>query len=215
LKSNLGAPAPSITFSLETDADSAVPRIDWGELSPHSAESLLSGGYRSGPTKGDQANDFLKATLARGPVRAVDLGQKRDAAGISGRTLERARTELGVVSKPLGFRGDRYVMLPEHVELFEGRDRDSSLHPEELAESGQASSPDPCGEATSSESARMAESGSPPEEFEASVRHSVRHDGGDWKNGFIEGDSRSSSSSVRHLQGKADSLEEDGTEVEW
>jgi hypothetical protein len=213
LKSNLGAPAPSITFSLETDGDSGVAHIDWGAVSPHSADSLLAGGYRSGPNKGDQAIDFLKATLAGGPIKAVDLEQERDTAGIARRTFDRARAELGVVSKPLGLRGERYVMLPEHVESF--GDRDGPLYPEEVAESGQARRPDARGEATSPVFATMAETGSPPKEIESSVRHSVRHDGGDWKNGFVEGDSRSSSSSVRHLQGKAASLEEDGTEVEW
>ncbi len=57
----------------------------------------------------------------------------------------------------------------------------------------------------------MAETGSPPKEIGPSVRPSVRHDGGDWKNGYVEGDSRSSSSSVRHLLGKAGSLEENGS----
>jgi hypothetical protein len=86
----------------------------------------------------------------------------------------------------------------------------AASYAQELAASGEARSPDPCGEATSSESATMAESGSLSE----ALGDSVRRDGGVWKNGFGEGDSRSSSSSVRHLQGKAASLEEDGAEVE-
>ncbi len=211
LKSNLGAPAPSITFSFETGSNPAVAHIDWHGPSPHSAESLLAGGYRAGLIKGDQAIDFLKATLADGPIKAVDLEQKRGAAGIAGRTFERARLELGVVSKPSCFGGERYVMLPEHIESFEGRDRDGSLYPEELAETGQARPPDPRGEATSPVFATMAETGSPPKEIGSSVRHSVRHVGEDWENGLVEGDSRPSSSSVRHLLGKAGSLEENGS----
>lgn len=53
--------------------------------------------------KGEDAEDFLRTTLADGPLLAQEVFQRANAAGFSRRTLERAKSSLGVVS-PRGGR---------------------------------------------------------------------------------------------------------------
>lgn len=53
--------------------------------------------------KGASAEDFLRATLADGPLLAQEVFRRGTAAGFSRRTLERAKSALGVVS-PRGGR---------------------------------------------------------------------------------------------------------------
>lgn len=185
----------------------------WGGTSPHSAESLLSDGFRSGPSEEDKAVGFLRSTLADGPKKSTAVGQAREAAGISKRTFERAKASLSVVSKPRGMGGEWYMALPEHVEKREKNVERRKRLPEKLANSDTAKLGDSLSEARSSESASVAESGAPSEETGESVRHSVRRVGELSKNGLGEGITHSSSSSVRHLHGKAGSQEEHGPEL--
>ena len=62
-----------------------------------SADDLVQAGPAK-TSKGDRAAEFLEELLADGPHRAQEVFALADDAGISGRTLKRAKRELGVQS---------------------------------------------------------------------------------------------------------------------
>ena len=53
----------------------------------------------------DEAVDWLRMVLIDGPVPAATLRAEAKAAGISWRTIERAREVLGVIVKQIGEAG--------------------------------------------------------------------------------------------------------------
>jgi hypothetical protein len=50
----------------------------------------------------EKASDWLKSNLRAGPKRATEVEQEAVAAGISGRTLKRAKKKVGVHSEKKG-----------------------------------------------------------------------------------------------------------------
>jgi hypothetical protein len=78
-------------------------------------ESVKSIGHKLRELKRiDQAIAFLRLELANGEVAATRLEEKAKAAGISLRTLDRARARLKVISRRTGFakRGKCWCSLP-------------------------------------------------------------------------------------------------------
>jgi hypothetical protein len=53
----------------------------------------------------NKAKQFLRELLANGPVDAKDGEEAAKANGISDRTLDRARTDLGVKAEKDGYQG--------------------------------------------------------------------------------------------------------------
>ena len=116
IKNNLGSKAPSLGFCIE--AHDAVGRIRWLERSPFTADELLaSRGHRSGPTKTDDAATALEEWLSAGPRRKQELEELVERNGISLRTLERAKNQLGVRSHKKGFGKASCMLwsLPAHT----------------------------------------------------------------------------------------------------
>lgn len=107
IKSNLAAPAPSLVFSLSSTESGAV-RVDWKGETPLDASALLSA-----PTDHEErsamseAQEFLREVLSDGPQPASDVRREADSAGVSKRTLDRARQSLGVLSEREGEAGKR------------------------------------------------------------------------------------------------------------
>jgi hypothetical protein len=107
IKSNLAAPAPSLVFGLESTEAGAV-RVDWKGESNLNAEALLSA-----PTDHEErsaargAQDFLREMLEDGAVAVGDVRKQANDAGISWRTVERAKAALGVQSTREGEAGKR------------------------------------------------------------------------------------------------------------
>jgi hypothetical protein len=104
-KCNLAKMPASLAFDLST-ADNGALRVGWIGESTHTAESLLAA-PRDDEDKGaeQEAVEVLRSVLESGPVVAEEV--KRDArrAGISDRTLSRAKAILGVKSRKVGFTG--------------------------------------------------------------------------------------------------------------
>jgi hypothetical protein len=112
LKSNLAKKAPSLAFELEEIAD--VVRIRWLGESVHSATRLMaipeSEEERSSV---DAAVEVLRQILLGGAVTAENARKQARAAGVSDRTLDRAKARLGVRAVKRGFSGSWEWELPE------------------------------------------------------------------------------------------------------
>jgi len=118
-KANLGPLAPSLLFKLET-GPTGSSRIEWGGECDITAQELLS------VTTAPQGEDngvmakvlvWLSSVLREGPQQVQDVVARKEANGIPGskRTLERAKTMLGVLSKRQTFQGPVFWSLPDSI----------------------------------------------------------------------------------------------------
>lgn len=112
-KSNIGPSGGGFGYSLRV-ASLPLPKgeakasfVDWGEPLEGSAAALLA---TAEAAKGDEpdraldtAKDVLRALLAHGPMPAKEALRELEVAGISKRTAERAKKELGVAVRRSGF----------------------------------------------------------------------------------------------------------------
>ncbi len=89
IKSNLAPTGESLVFELSEG------RFFWRGPTTITVEELLSPAKE--PCAAETAEGFLSEMLAGGPVPVERIKRLADAAGISWRTMERAKTRLGVV----------------------------------------------------------------------------------------------------------------------
>lgn len=110
IKSNLSKPPESLAFHLE-DCNS-VSKVVWDGTSLHNANTLLA---VSGEEKGalDEAKDVLHDILSLGPIQASEVKRQAREAGISERTLQRAKEGLGVHSQKESMSGPWLWKLPK------------------------------------------------------------------------------------------------------
>jgi hypothetical protein len=136
VKSNLGPLAPSLRFAIE-DATSYIDdeteirssRVRWIGLDPITADQLLAERKPQKAAKQgaaiDQAINFLRDSLAGGPVAFNELLNDAEASGISERTLRRAKTIIKVASRHAGVPGEPGLwvwVLPTEENDSEGDD---------------------------------------------------------------------------------------------
>ena len=104
-KSNYGREAPSLLFEIEQillPAADGAPQIETSRVveigeTDHTAESVLGPALGDEERAGvDEAEQFLRDVLADGPVDAAQVKRDAKAAGISDRTLDRAKGALGI-----------------------------------------------------------------------------------------------------------------------
>jgi hypothetical protein len=101
-KSNLTAPAKPQCFGFDETSG-----IVWLGETNITLDELLDGKYdknrkQKPPSKRDDAKDFITANLANGATPAAEIKTRAENAGISKNTLERAKSELGVMSVQQG-----------------------------------------------------------------------------------------------------------------
>lgn len=89
-----------------------VAVIDWDGLSPYTADEALSPSARVARPREDAAA-FLRTVLMNGPLPTMTVQADAQALGISERTLNRARKELGV--KPTKTPTGWVLELPKEV----------------------------------------------------------------------------------------------------
>lgn len=121
IKNNLSKARVGITFKIEsvnvtldTGGTADVPRVTWTGSTKLTADEVLSLGdpaRRKAASEIDTAREFLKAALAAGPRAQKEIEASASDAGISERTLKRARKELGVESHKDGL-GPWLLALP-------------------------------------------------------------------------------------------------------
>ena len=110
-KSNLAARGDSWFFDIAERAiqigDERVKqgRVEWLGVSPMRAEDLKAK-KREQPRR-IEAGEFLEQELADGPRRVEELIREAGAVGVSKRSLERAKSALGVKSRRRGAAGSK------------------------------------------------------------------------------------------------------------
>jgi RecA-family ATPase len=112
VKSNLGAPSASLAYRT-VEAENKAVKLEWQGECPYEADELVATGFE--PTNSKKlasAVEFLRARLATSSVLSKTVDKEAAERNISARTLIRARKELGVISTPLGLRGEWALSLP-------------------------------------------------------------------------------------------------------
>ena len=99
LKHNLSEPAPSLVFSIAT-AENGAARVEWKGETVLGADQLLRMPVDDEEKSAlDEAMEFLVDELGMHPVTAKKVQKDARDAGISERTLNRAKRRLGVRSE--------------------------------------------------------------------------------------------------------------------
>jgi len=123
MKNNLAPDAPGLAFRIEgaTVTSPAGPletsRVSW-ESEPVSvtADEAMQAESASGGTSAlDTAIEWLRETLADGPVAAKDVFERARAEGITEKTLQRASKDLNVQKAKEGMAGGWEWSLPPKV----------------------------------------------------------------------------------------------------
>jgi hypothetical protein len=78
------------------------------------AEAEATGADPEDQSQLDEAVDWLRALLREGPVDSKQIGKDAKASGIAWRTVERAKTRLGVKANKASFSGGWRWSLPDH-----------------------------------------------------------------------------------------------------
>jgi hypothetical protein len=111
IKSNLGPLPPSLSYAIEVNG--GIAKIAWGGRTSHKADDLLAvDAMPEGNSALDDAEEFLNYVLKDGPVEALVVTTEAETAGISKRTLDRAKRTLGVKSEKSKFDGRWKWVLP-------------------------------------------------------------------------------------------------------
>lgn len=100
VKNNLAKIAPTRAFTLVNDPEYHVARIEWGEVMSVSADQLTaSRGDEEERGALDEARDFLRDRLARGPRQKAEILNDARREKLAERTVERAARSLGIRTK--------------------------------------------------------------------------------------------------------------------
>ena len=110
-KVNIGPEPPALAYCLESVPGTDVARIKWlGETdisTAHLLDSVQSDAERSARA---EARAWLADFLRDGPVAVKDIKREARQDGISDRTLERVKSDLGIIARREGFgKGGRFV----------------------------------------------------------------------------------------------------------
>jgi hypothetical protein len=112
-KCNLAKLPQSLAFDLSSHSDNGALRVGWIGPSPHTAESLLvPPGNDEERDAVQDAEDVLRSILGNGPMAAEEVRKLARKAGVSDRTLDRAKASLHVRACPVAFGGEWQWTLP-------------------------------------------------------------------------------------------------------
>jgi RecA-family ATPase len=113
-KSNLAKLPASLAYRIMSN-QAEIPFIDWLGTTQHTAASLLHDQADSEEDRSavKDAEDFLMEYLKDMPRKAGDVLKAMRPAGISEKTLRRAKIRLKIQSKKSDFQGEYFWSLPE------------------------------------------------------------------------------------------------------
>ena len=114
IKANLAPHQPSLTFRLQ-GTDTGVARVVWGAASRYTANELVMPlGDAAEQDAAGLAVAWLKDALAEGARPSAEVEHAARADGIASRSLDRARSRLGVQARKVGGRDGHWELyLPE------------------------------------------------------------------------------------------------------
>ena len=108
-KSNVGPLAPSVAYRIESRVvETATGPIPTSVAVRQGESEATAGDLLGNPTTRREASSiadaraFLRAELADGPVATSEVKKRADDADIAWRTVERAKKQLGVLSRKTG-----------------------------------------------------------------------------------------------------------------
>lgn len=97
-KANYSGEQTSLVFEISDDGDTPMPQLKWRGKSDWTADELTAEMEKMTSSRLGEAKDFLKMILSGSSLTATHVNKVAQAAGISKKTIERARKELGVGS---------------------------------------------------------------------------------------------------------------------
>jgi len=125
IKSNLGKIPESLSFHIE--GNDGASKIAWGGTSNHTADKLLSiPASEEERSAIDEAKAFLLDLLSKGSVKVKQIKSFAQGAGISEKTLHRAKRLLSIKTDKAGFSEGWFWTLPKE-ELPQGGQEDSKV----------------------------------------------------------------------------------------
>jgi len=101
IKSNLAPAGPSVGYELRDGG------FYWTGESSLTAAQILAADNGAVGSELDEAATFLRDELADGPVPGKDVYRAAESIGISKRTLERAKSQISVITRRMGEKGKR------------------------------------------------------------------------------------------------------------
>jgi len=112
-KSNFRLPEHNWQFQISEDPQLGVGRIGDMVASQVGADAITNPPSSEDRSALQEAVTFLSKVLAAGPMSATEVERLADQAGISRKTLRRARTSLGVESRKNGMHDGWFLSLPK------------------------------------------------------------------------------------------------------
>lgn len=110
-KSSLDRRGKTILFEINPDAG-GIKQLGESTLTMDDYVKQANENRRKLAPALEEAKDFIKTQMPSGQRAAAEIKRLASANHISFRTLERARKELGIVSRPSGFGGQYMWTLP-------------------------------------------------------------------------------------------------------
>jgi putative DNA primase/helicase len=125
-KNNVAPDMAALSYTIDTKSVGTDPELKtpivapyvvWGTdhvtITATEAMQAEAGGKSNGlSSTRETAKQFLSQKLATGPVLKSEIDDEADANNISKRTLERAKTDLGIIAKKGGYQGAWTWELP-------------------------------------------------------------------------------------------------------
>jgi hypothetical protein len=114
---NLSKSPKALLFTLHGDDDSPATVLWLGEVDQNADELLRSSADGDELSRINEATTWLRDTLKEGPLTAREILTMARRDGIAERTLERAKSRLGILSqKEDGLPNGKWMwLLPSHV----------------------------------------------------------------------------------------------------
>ena len=127
IKNNLGPDSSGVAYEV-TESANGAPTVTWDpDPVTLSAEEALSSEPDEFRTEREEAVDWLKDRLSVGSVSSKQIFRDSKGEGIKDRTLRRAKDELGIKPRKLGFSREWVWELPKMATELEG------VHPNTVA----------------------------------------------------------------------------------
>jgi hypothetical protein len=128
VRHSLSKPPPSLAYRITSGA-ADQPALEWLGPASWSADQLLESGVRGRHGARDRAVDFLEQMLADGPRVSTEVWAAARKAGLSERTVQRAKKSLNIRSHKefVDGRTVTYALLPGQVLLTGNPDKDEFM----------------------------------------------------------------------------------------